>query len=232
MINTDAAKTNLIAYFNAGSDFLFRNSRTIHFPNALLRSTIYVDPNKILYKAKSPLLRVRRKKYFYAGDWDVDKRPLDEYVKNNVKYITVRELLEQGLPIEKTTEFMNILAEYSKNKSSDLQAGYSQAYKYLMSVKTMYKTIKYDGRLKTQIEMGLSPYNGEINCYLDRNEELQKATGGTHRFAIARYLRFDRVPIQVSMMHDIIYDKIINKYDNNIFDSINLYLEDIEKKYM
>ncbi len=222
-------KANIKSIVNAALSSVAYKRGLIYYPNIFLKSVIYVNPNKIKYKVKSPLLSKKWKRYFIKGDWDLNVVDIDTFVKNNVKFKTLIELLEYNISPDKTSEYKWLAHKLNKHGAVDGMKSRGDLLCYIKNVEKMYYTIIKEGRLRTQVELGLSPYIGEINCYLDRNGNILKATGGTHRFAIAKYINVKKIPVQISMMHYSNYLKIINMYGKCNYEAINKYLINIQE---
>ena len=172
----------------------------LRFPSLLLPDLIWINPEHI---KKFSSVNVKPNKgchIFHGGDWDLNSQTYEE-ISKHPKYITCRQLVIQNTPIEKTEEFHWILCMIKKNGSYNGMRDRSGVVEALQKRKQFYREVTKCG-IKSQAELGFSPWTGGIQAGVDRCGDLVRINAGHHRYAISRLLSFPLIPIQVAILHE------------------------------
>lgn len=200
-------------------------------PNRALLPCIFIDPLSIEYKCniRGDAATVRR--LFLAGDWDLKRKSFADVDTVDPRYVTCRELVVDELPIEETTEFRALVERLARHGEARGMRSRDAIIRYMTQLRTFYLQIKADGRLRTQAELGNGSHGGEINCAVGRDGVLLKTNDGNHRLAIARLLKLERVPAQISVMHVDLLPTVRELCPTAATRAVNSYFRRIEQSY-
>lgn len=202
---------------------LFNNNIENYFaPNLSIKNIIMIDPTKIKYRNSIPM-KFRRKStpFIFDFDWDKDNLLLEEFEKQNDKYISCRELFIDGVKIENCKEFL-----YLKNKVKELGE-----YRNCKNENDIFLYFKNLFRLFESINKnGVSyRFQNNIECMIDRNSNLVKIGGGNHRLGISRVLKLKRIPVEIRIIHSNYHEKRFGK--NIRIKDVNSFIRKIELNY-
>lgn len=173
----------------------------VRFPNLLLPAVIHVDPQRLEYVCSAPVKPSRGCALFLGGDWDLRATLIADAERENPKFVSCRELLIDALPPEQTSEYRHIVEAIGEHGSYRGCGTATEALAHMRARSEFYRRIKAGG-YRSQPELGLSPYVGEIECAVDREGRLIKINAGNHRLAVARLLGLKSIPVHVATLHD------------------------------
>ena len=201
---------------------LNNNIKNYFAPNLSIKNIIMIDPTKIKYRNSIPM-KFRRKStpFIFDFDWDKDNLLLEEFEKQNYKYISCRELFIDGVKVENCKEFL-----YLKNKVKELGE-----YKNCKNENDIFLYFKNLFRLFESINKnGVSyRFQNNIECMIDRNSNLVKIGGGNHRLGISRVLKLKRIPVEIRIIHSNYHEKRFGK--NIRIKDVNSFIRKIELNY-
>lgn len=204
---------------------------SLRVPNARLLPCIYIDPLKIEYKCNLRGAVQAQRTLVRGGDWDVKRKTFAEVESTDPRYISCRELLEGGTPIEQLEEFRQLLARLEQRGEARGMKSRAELYEYMLAVQGLYRQIADAGRLMTQAELGRCAFGGEINCAVSRDGVLMKTDDGNHRFAIARVLGLRKVPVQVSAVHTEQKSFIGGAERHGAVGAVNVFFNELQQRY-
>lgn len=216
-----------IAYFLRGLKNSFKilinkNIENFYTPNLSINNIIMIDPTKIKYRNSIPMkFKHRSTPFIFDFDWDKHNMFLEDFEKQNYKYISCKELFIDGIKIEKCKEFF-----YMKKKVSEL-GNYrncrndSDIFLYFEKLIELFESINQNG-LNYR-------FQNNIECMIDRNGNLVKIGGGNHRLGISRILKLKKIPVVIRIIHSSILTKHIKK--NIKIEGLNNYIKQIEVNY-
>ena len=196
---------------------LNNNIENYFAPNLSIKNIIMINPIKIKYRNSIPMkFRGKSTPFIFNFDWDKDNLLLEDFEKQNDKYISCRELFIEGVKIEKCKEFF-----YLKNKVKELGEyrnckNENDIFLYFKNLFKLFESINKNG-LNYR-------FQNNIECMIDRNGNLVKIGGGNHRLAISRILKLKKIPVEIRIIHS-------NPLKKNIKNSIEIKnLNDFIKK--
>jgi hypothetical protein len=201
---------------------LNNNIKNYFAPNLSIKNIIMIDPTKIKYRNSIPM-KFRRKStpFIFDFDWDKDNLLLEDFEKQNYKYISCRELFIDGVKIENCKEFL-----YLKNKVKELGE-----YRNCKNENDIVLYFKNLFRLFESINKNGVNYRfqNNIECMIDRNSNLVKIGGGNHRLSISRILKLKRIPVEIRIIHSNFHEKRLGK--NIRIKDVNSFIRKIELNY-
>ena len=200
----------------------------LRVPNAVLLPCIFIDPMKIQYKCNIRGEAQARRTLFRDGDWDVRRKSFAEVDSTDPRYISCAELLG-SMPVEQTLEFQRLQERLLQRGEARGMRTLEQLRDYLQVVRGLYRQVAADGRLRTQDELGLCRYGGEINCAVGRDGQLLKTDDGNHRFALARHLKLQEVPVQISVIHSACHRHL--PVSDKGSSAVNAFLKQLQERY-
>ncbi|WP_146587490.1 hypothetical protein [Puniceibacterium confluentis] len=164
---------------------------------------IYVRPADVLFGydksgGKRPLRR-QESGLVVDGDWDQSRYLLDTHVKLS----SSRLHFVDGVPWDQTPLFDRMLAEIAKGHVPDGCATRADVIARYAALDRVYDEVQRRGRLLTRSEMPeyFRREHGGILIHLGRDGTFLRASGGMHRFAIARILDLPEIPAQLGVVH-------------------------------
>lgn len=200
-------------------------------PNKL----IYISPKCITYKLvnSEKLCRDSVGTYIKDGEWDVNKKELDQkypletfnepgYIDFNdfLHYQSCREFFLNGSSWEETDLYKKY---YSRKYNSEKIVRYK-----LQDYENIYHSIESDGYLtqkelvesKDNIAYGskINPTHDEICVAVGRHGEFYHLKKGTHRTIISKILGIEKIPVRIILRHkkwQRIRKKIVAQSSNN-----------------
>ncbi len=179
---------------------LFFKEKNLWIGKTTLRNVYkvsYVNPNKVNYIAEQKGTSF----YIQSGDWDLKERKLSIHQ-------TVKEIFVDKVPYQETYQYKNMqkfvkAKDYGRCYWCRTQEEVDNYFKILISA---YHSIKKNG-YKTQEELKKENKKGhynrinEIRVSIDRKGNYILENSGSHRLAIAKLLKFKRIPIIVVRIH-------------------------------
>lgn len=201
---------------------LNNNIENYFAPNLSIKNIIMIDPTKIKYRSSIPMkFRGKSTPFIFDFDWDKDNLLLEDFEKQNDKYISCRELFIDGVKIENCKEFL-----YLKNKVKELGE-----YRNCKNENDIFLYFKNLFRLFESINKNGVNYRfqNNIECMIDRNSNLVKIGGGNHRLGISRVLKLKKIPVEIRIIHSNYLKKSFGK--NIRIKDLNSFIRKIELKY-
>jgi hypothetical protein len=132
-----------------------------------------------------------------AGDWDLDRRPIEE----TTKYISVVQHFRDGVPWENTPIFRRYAIRFSEG---EVIRGCSSVHEfkavYEADMDSLYRSVKERGFLSHE-EREL-PKSDLPHIYIGRDGEIIFGSDGNHRLAIAHVLGLAEIPCRIIRRHD------------------------------
>ncbi len=163
-------------------------------------------PNKFLEEIFSPYKVTKSKipSFIFKGDWDKKKLSIDEhYSIYNKGYRTVHQIFVDRKEFYKTDEYKYLLENINKGAKAPRGKTIDDINSYFKSLIHLEKIIRQHG-YKSQKELN-GKKKDEIGVFIGRKGEIIKAEdnfSGTHRFALAKLLHIQRVPVHVLAVHE------------------------------
>lgn len=164
---------------------------------------IHVDPAAVhwTYDAKSGRRALRRRQsgMILGGSWDQCRIPLD----GQIKITSCEDHFLRGVPWEDTPLFHRMLRELAEGKQPDGCTSRTDLHNRYETLDRIFEETQRRGRLLTQAELPdfFRREHGGILVHVGRDGTLLRASGGMHRFAIARILKLPRIPAQLGVVH-------------------------------
>ncbi len=164
---------------------------------------IYVRPKDVHfgYDRTQGKRRLRRQEsgLIVNGDWDLSRFPLDEHLK----LVSSRMRYVEGLPWDRTPLFQGMMRDVSKGHTPDGCASPADVIARYETLDRVFDEVQRRGRLLTRAEMPeyFRREHGGILIHLGRDGTFLRASGGMHRFAIARILDLPEIPAQLGVVH-------------------------------
>ena len=150
--------------------------------------------------------------FIWDGDWDLDSLSIDEYYSNySISYRSVMQILEDKIDYRKTDEYRNKAQRIKTTGQTSRGNSLIELDVYFDSLIKLADDIKKNG-YRLQKDLNNDPHD-EIGIFIGRNGEIIKAEDkfcGTHRFAIAKYLKLEKIPVCVLAVHKIWAKQHIN----------------------
>lgn len=201
---------------------LNNNIDNFYTPNISIKNIIMIDPIKIKYRNSIPMKFKRKNASFILDfNWDKYNVLLEDFEKQNYKYISCKELFIDGVKIEKCKEFFYLknkvreLGEYRGCKSeNDINLYFKKLFKLFDSIKKNGVNYKFENN---------------IECMIDRNSNLVKIGGGNHRLSISRILKLKKIPVVIRIIHLSCLKKNIG--ENIKIKNLNNFIKKIELNY-
>ena len=154
---------------------LFFKEKNLWIGKTTLRNVYkvsYVNPNKVNYIAEQKGTSF----YIQSGDWDLKERKLSIHQ-------TVKEIFVDKVPYQETYQYKN-MQKFVKAKD------YGRCY-----------WCRTQEELKKENKKGHYNRINEIRVSIDRKGNYILENSGSHRLAIAKLLKFKRIPIIVVRIH-------------------------------
>ena len=145
------------------------------------------------------------KSFVWPGDWDLNAKSINEYYTEvSTSYRSVMQIFKDGTSYKQCDEYIEksiTIQKKGKTSRADTIDDLDRYFKSLIELENNIRLFGY----KEQKDLGKDP-NDEIGVFIGRNGEFIKAEDkfcGTHRFAIAKYLRLKSVPVCILAVHEI-----------------------------
>jgi hypothetical protein len=162
-------------------------------------------PNKCLEEVFSPHQVTKSKipSFLFKGEWDHKKLLIEEYYsKYNKGYRTIHQLFAEKKVFNKTDEYRILLEKINKEGRSPRGKTVDELNSYFQSLVRLETLIRQHG-YKSQAELNGNEKD-EIGVFIGRKGEIIKAEdnfSGTHRFALAKMLNIQKVPVHILAVH-------------------------------
>ncbi|SNR26532.1 hypothetical protein [Puniceibacterium sediminis] len=179
-------------------------NRVLYGPDAPLSDEcIYVRPRDVIYgyakdAGKRPLRRHESGRVV-DGDWDLQRYSLESHLKLD----SSRMHFVEGVPWEQTPLYDSLMRAISKGHTPDGCATREDVLARYAALDRVFEDVQRLGRLLTRAEMPeyFRREHGGILIHLGRDGTFLRASGGMHRFAIAKILDLPEIPAQLGVVH-------------------------------
>lgn len=171
-----------------------------------LKSIQKFIPNEILKdKFEDEYVNVfGRWHFFWDGDWDQQVLSIDQhYTKYSTSYRSMLQQFEKDLHYSECDEYLVKSERLKKGENAKRGNSIRELEGYFKKLGKLFEQIKENG-YKTQKELKGRRPDDEIGVFVGRDGSLIKPVDkfhGTHRFAIARILKLDTVPVCIRAVH-------------------------------
>lgn len=179
-------------------------NRVLYGPDAPLSDEcIYVRPRDVIYgyggnAGKRPLRRQESGRVV-DGDWDLQRYSLE----NHLKLESTRMRFVDGVPWEQTPLYDGVMRAISEGRAPDGCSTREEILARYAALDRVFEDTQRLGRLLTRAEMPeyFRREHGGILIHLGRDGTFLRASGGMHRFAIAKVLDLPEIPAQLGVVH-------------------------------
>ncbi len=161
---------------------------------------IHVDPLEVEYTyCGAQHLRRPHSGMIVPGDWDLERRE----IAKNTKLQSCVLHYEQGVPWRDTPLFARLMREVSEGKRPDDCGSAEELDARYAALDRVFEETRQRGRLLSRAELPdyFRREHGGILLHVARDGSLLRASGGAHRFAIARILKLPSMPAQLGAVH-------------------------------
>ena len=164
---------------------------------------IYVRPRDVLHGYRNaggnPPLRRQESGRVVDGDWDLRRHDLSSHLKldsSRMHYV-------EGVPWEQTPLFDGMMRAVAKGKRPDGCTSREDVVARYEALDRVFEEVQRRGRLLTRAELPeyFRREHGGILIHIGRDGTLLRASGGMHRFAIAKILDLPEMPAQLGAVH-------------------------------
>lgn len=158
------------------------------------------------------------------SNWDEDVKPIQPKE-------SVQQLFVEKIDYKQTEKYkkMKIAMEAGEVwKCCDCET-LEDIDHYFEELKKAFQSIKDEG-FKTQKELGQFRYN-DIRVMIDRSGKLLLGSGGNHRFAIAKLLKIQTIPVLIDSVHYIWAKECLLKYGGSFSNAIKQGLRQYDCRY-
>jgi hypothetical protein len=162
----------------------------------------WINVNPFLIGHRHPTFQDRGAPLFRDDlDFETGLISIEAFETFDVRPRFYHEVFVLGIPLRKTTEFryhMDTIKRHGKTwydfKTEDA------ILRYLEGKVELFEDIRRAGKLRPNFEIS-GKRRDEIGCLIDHRGRLIKGKSGNNRFAIARMLRFQSIPVQIDAIH-------------------------------
>ena len=169
------------------------DSISIFIPNKKLKEVF--KPYPVHYSTISS--------FFWDGDWDLNGLDIDKhYADYSTSYRSMFQIFCEGRHYKDSDEFQEKLKIIELRGKSARGNSVNELSSYFESILELKERISKVG-YKLQKEMGNDPFD-EIGVFIGRDGTILKAEDkfcGTHRFAIAKILKLQKIPVCILAVH-------------------------------
>jgi len=164
------------------------------------------------------------KKFVENSCWDEDVKPIQTL--KSVQQLFVEKIdykkTEQYLKMKKAMEAGEVWNSRECETLEDIDH-------YFESLLKVYESIKCQG-FKSQKELGKLRYD-DVRVMIDRSGKLLLGSGGNHRFAIAKLLKIQTIPVLVDTVHYLWAKECLLKYGGSFSNAIKKGLRQYDCRY-
>lgn len=144
------------------------------------------------------------KNFFLSGDWDQKKVSLERYKEISKNYNSIFQIYEKNQNYNDSDEYKEKLKIISKGKKTDRgQSSPNDLDRYFKQLDNLKNSLQQKGYL-SQKELGSKNINDEIGVVIDRDGKMIKLEdkfGGTHRFALSKILKIEKIIVNIKAIH-------------------------------
>ena len=189
-----------------------------------------IDINKINYflELKNTL---DRNNFFWDGDWDRKKISLSEYRNFSISFNSIFQIYEENKKYEECDEFKKKAELIIKGKKTGRANSIFELKNYFESLDQLKESLKQFGyKSQQELKNDKKKYD-EIGVVIDRDGEIIKLEdkfGGTHRFALCKILKINKIIVSVKAIHRSLLEK--DDLKKILTNNDKLYMESLLKK--
>lgn len=161
-----------------------------------LEKTVWVSPAAIRFKLKSVPIIALRSNNIQSGDWDLDRRNIEE----SAKFHSMMQHFRDGLDWEKTDIFKRYATRLECGEVirrcrtiAELKVAYRKDMNELYGSLVRNGFLIHQARKKKRSDLP--------HVYIARDGEIIFGSEGNHRLAIARLLNIEKIPCRVMGRH-------------------------------
>jgi len=172
-------------------------------------------------------------------DWDrkhgrnnfVENSSWDEEIKPIQPLKAVHQLFVEKIDYKLTDQYIKMKkyiesGQYGLNYKCETLEDIDHYFEELQKI---YKNIKDQG-FKSQKELGQLDYD-EVKVMIDRSGNFMLGSGGNHRFAIAKLLKIQTIPVFVTSVHYLWIKECLLKYGGSFSNAIKQGLRQFDCRY-
>jgi len=195
---------------------------------------IYINPLKISYylpvgeEINGVYQNRFWKKFICEGNWEESIKLINDHRKTKAMY----ELIDAKGQFKEINAYKKHVYELEKNQlntknepRNEVLDTMEKINEYYCENYKLFNKIKDIGFLTTK-ELNIDSIN-EIGVAIGRNGELYRYGNGYHRMAIAKYLKLNKIPVKIRLIHTEWYNYCKQKHD---CDPIEAVLIEITKR--
>ncbi|MGY9048119.1 hypothetical protein P775_17915 [Puniceibacterium antarcticum] len=183
---------------------------------------IYVRPRDVNFHytrgKEGRSLRRQQSGRIVDGDWDLQRQRVESYIK----YDSCRMHFIDGVPWEQTPQVQEMIRQVAEGRTPDACTSREDVMARYAGLDRVFDEVQRLGRLLTRAEMPeyFRREHGGILIHVGRDGTLLRASGGIHRFAIAKILDLPEIPAQLGVVHpQAIYMNLLAPLRKSIHDS-------------
>jgi len=153
----------------------------------------------------SPSHKARKNQFFLEGFRPGELNSMDQMYDSNMNYRAVFQLFEEKKPLREVDQYAfyadNIEKKGSHTRSGDRDEFHSleDVNAYFDVLRSVFETVRDEG-FKCQEDLG-NHHERDPGVVIGEHGEIIKSNGGNHRFAIARILQIETIPVSVRAVH-------------------------------
>lgn len=162
----------------------------------------WIDVNPFLIGHRHPTFQDRRAPLFRDDlDFETGLISIEAFETFDVRPLFYREVFTLGLTLRETTEFRYHMDVIKRDGKTWYDFNTEDAVlNYLKGKVEIFEDIRRAGELRPNFEIS-GKRRDEIGCLIDHRGTLVKGKSGNNRFAIARMLRLQSIPVQIDAIH-------------------------------
>jgi hypothetical protein len=164
-------------------------------------------------------------------DFEAHTIAIQTFERNDLRPRFYREVFEQGLGLRETNEFYYHMERIARSGETRNQCRTeNDVLRYLEGKVRMFEEVRRRGELRLNRQFS-GARRDEIGFLVDHQGNLVKGGGGNNRFAIARMLQLESVPVQIDNIHAS-QIPVIRKFKGlSAAAKINRYLLSLQERY-
>ena len=167
------------------------------------------------------------------GEWDLEIEPeIAGLFEANSGYRRIWQIFSDVNPAGSTGNYkeygLSLFGKESAPESEDdLDYSTQELAQQLNAYISLFEDIKNNG-YKTQVELGNPPID-EVTVCIGRNGNLLWYNGA-HRFAMARILEIEYLPVRIWTVHGIWAEQCFRTYGGNLLEAVNKGLDAMDHR--
>lgn len=193
---------------------------------------MYIDPNTITHylpvkeEINGKFKRRCGNSFICGGQWERSIKLIETHRKTKDMY----ELFSVA-DYRKTKAYSRHVYELNNNKlnrinepAGEILDSVDKIEDYYCKNISLFNVIMEEGYLSQKSLMGDSM--NEVGIAIGRNGELYRYGNGYHRMAIAKYLKLDKIPVTIKVIHRDWYQHCLNNYKCDPIEATKMLLSD------